>query len=152
MNRRHLMTLALTACFTLPCVAQDRGTKDEAITLTNAAFDHIKKVGEAKAYADFTSDKATWTNKDLYVFVFDHTGKFMAHGANDKLVGRDMSNMKDANGKGIYPAMVDMVKTRNIGWVDYEWAHPQTKRVEGKSSYVRKTPGGDGLIGVGIYR
>lgn len=152
MNRRHLTTLALAACFTLPSFADERGTKEEAITLANAAFDHIKKVGEAKAYADFTSDKAKWTNKDLYVFVFDNKGTFLAHGANDKLVGRDMSNMKDANGKGIFPAMAEMVKTRNIGWVDYEWAHPQTKRVEGKSSYVRKTPGGDGLIGVGIYR
>lgn len=154
MNRRSLATLALAACIALPCFAEDRGTKDEAIALSNAAFEHIKKVGEAKAFADFTSDKAKWTNKDLYVFVFDNKGTFLAHGANDKLVGRDMSNMKDANGKGkgIFPAMVDMVKTKNIGWVDYEWAHPQTKRVEGKSSYVRKTPGGEGLIGVGIYR
>lgn len=152
MNRRSLATLALAACIALPCFAEDRGTKDEAIALSNAPFEHIKKVGEAKAFADFTSDKAKWTNKDLYVFVFDNKGTFLAHGANDKLVGRDMSNMKDANGKGIFPAMVDMVKTKNIGWVDYEWAHPQTKRVEGKSSYVRKTPGGEGLIGVGIYR
>jgi signal transduction histidine kinase len=152
MNRRSLIILALAAGIALPCLAEERGTKEEAITLSNAAFEHVKKVGEAKAYADFTSDKAKWTNKDLYVFVFDNKGTFIAHGANDKLVGRDMSNMKDANGKGIYPAMTDMVKTRNIGWVDYEWAHPQTKRVEGKSSYVRKTPGGDGLIGVGIYR
>ena len=31
-------------------------------------------------------------------------------------------------------------------------ANPLTKKVEGKSTYVRKTPGGDGLVGVGIYR
>ena len=38
------------------------------------------------------------------------------------------------------------------GWVDYEWAHPQTKKVESKSTYAVKLPGYDGWVGVGIYR
>jgi cytochrome c len=111
----------------------------------------MKKAGDAKANDDFTKDKAAWTKKDLYVFVFDNKGTFVAHGANDKLVGRDMSNMKDANGKAIFPAM-QQVASKGTGWVDYDWAHPQSKKVEGKSSYVRPTPDGKGLIGVGIYR
>lgn len=154
LSRRFVSALpvaALLAAAVLPAAAQERGTKDEAIAMTNAAFEHIKKVGPAKALADFTGDKAAWTKKDLYVFVFDTKGTFLAHGANDKLVGRDMSQMKDANGKAIFPAMME-VGAKGTGWVDYDWAHPQTKKVEGKSSYVRKTPDGQGLIGVGIYR
>lgn len=131
--------------------AEDRGTKDEAKAMTDAAVDHIKKVGAEKAYKDFTTDKAAWSRKDLYVIVFDGKGVFLAHGANDKLVGRDMSAMKDPNGKAIYPAMME-VSAKGSGWVDYEWAHPQTKKVEGKSTYVRKNPAGEGLVGVGIYR
>ncbi|HRH65759.1 MAG TPA: hypothetical protein PLU53_05645, partial [Bacteroidia bacterium] len=52
-------------------VAQDRVTRDEAKGLTDQAINHNKKVGPEKAYKDFTTDKATWTKKDLYIMVFD---------------------------------------------------------------------------------
>jgi signal transduction histidine kinase len=155
MQRRHLFTLVLATAAALSLVpsarAEERGTKEEAKAMTDAAFDHIKKVGIEKAAKDFTSDKAAWTKKDLYVILFDLKGTFQGHGANEKLVGRDMSNMKDASGKLIYAAMMETVN-KGPGWVDYEWANPVSKKVEGKSTYVRKTPGGDGLVGVGIYR
>ncbi len=155
MHRRHLFTLILATAAALSLVpvaqADERGSKDEAKAMTDAAFEHVKKVGFEKAAKDFTSDKANWTKKDLYVILFDLKGTFRGNGANDKLVGRDMSNMKDASGKLIYAAMMDTV-AKGPGWVDYEWANPLTKKVEGKSTYVRKTPGGDGLVGVGIYR
>ena len=141
-----LLVLGLT-----PALAADRGTKDEAVAMVNAAFDHMKAAGPEKATADFNTDKDHWTNKDLYVFVFDNQGVFLSHGANNKLVGRNMANMKDAAGKAIFPAMMEVAQ-KGTGWVDYDWAHPQTKKVEGKSSYVRQTPDGKGLIGVGIYR
>ncbi|MFZ2989732.1 cache domain-containing protein [Ideonella sp.] len=147
----HLACLSLLVAAGAPALAQERGTKEEAIAMANAAFEHMKKAGAPKALADFTADKAVWNKKDLYVFVFDNKGTFLAHGANEKLVNRDMSLMKDANGKSIFPAMVETA-AKGSGWVDYDWAHPQTKKVEGKSSYVRKTPDGQGLIGVGIYR
>lgn len=153
MQRRHaFITLLAATCVALPAAAQERGTRDEAKAMVDAAWAHMKKVGPEQANKDFTNDKATWTKKDLYVIVFDTKGVFQAHGANDKLVGRDMSAMKDPNGKAIFPAMMDIAAKGATGWVDYDWAHPQTKKVEGKSTYVRKVPVGEGLIGVGIYR
>lgn len=153
MIRRHFVALpAVLALMAGPALAEERGTKQEAIAMVNAAFEHMKAVGAEKANADFTNDKAKWVKKDLYVFVFDDKGVFLSHGANDKLVGRNMANMKDANGKGIFPAMQEIAAKSGTGWVDYDWAHPQTKKVEGKTSYVRKTPDGKGLIGVGVYR
>lgn len=154
MLRRALLSVPLAVALSfaaMPAGAADRGSKDEAVAMVNAAFDHIKKAGLETAAADFTTDKAHWANKDLYVFVFDADGVFLSHGANAKLVGRNMANMKDANGKAIFPAMKD-VAAKGTGWVDYDWAHPQSKKVEGKSTYVRATPDGKGLIGVGIYR
>ena len=48
-------------------LAEERGTKDEAVAMTSAAVEHVKKVGREQAFKDFTEDKATWTKKDLYV-------------------------------------------------------------------------------------
>jgi cytochrome c len=133
--------------------AQERGTKDEAKAMVDAAFEYIKKVGPEKANKDFTSDKAAWTKKDLYVFVYDGKGVALAHGANEKMVGKDLSQLKDVNGVPIIGNMLSVAnKAPGTGWVDYDWADPLTKKVAPKTTYVRKAPGGDGFIGVGIYR
>ncbi len=62
---------ASTLLFSGAALAQERATKEEAKAMVDAAFDHIKKVGAEKAYKDFTTDKAAWTKKDLYVMVYD---------------------------------------------------------------------------------
>lgn len=149
-----LRTLAMTclvAASTLSAVAQERGTRDEAKAMVDAAFEHIKKVGPEKAYKDFTTDKANWIKKDLYVMVYDNKGIGLAHGANEKIVGKDMSNVRDANDVAIVPGMIALA-AKGGGWFDYDWPHPQTKKVEAKSTYARKQPNGEGFIGVGVYR
>ena len=150
-SRRLLCVGLAAAALSVSAWADDRGTKDEAKAMVDAALAHIKKAGVEHAYKDFTSDKATWTKKDLYVFVMDLNGKMLSHGANEKLIGRDLSNLKDSSG---HTFVVDMVATakKGGGWVDYEWADPQTKKVEGKSSLVKLTPAGDSFVGVGVYR
>jgi signal transduction histidine kinase len=149
-RRLALLTLA-SACFATPALAQDRASKDEAKALADAAFDHIKKVGAEKAYKDFTADKAAWTKKDLYVMVYDNKAMALAHGGNEKLVGKDMSAVKDANGVPIVTGLIG-VAAKGGGWLDYDWPDPITKKVMGKSTFARKQPNGEGFIGVGIYR
>lgn len=131
--------------------AQERGTKDEAVAMAKAAFEHIKKVGTDKAYKDFTTDKAAWVKKDLYVMVYDGKGVTLAHGANEKMVGKDMTAIKDANGNAVVPGLIG-VAAKGGGWFDYDWPDPITKKIAQKSTYAIKPPSGDGFIGVGIYR
>lgn len=153
-TRRLLSGLALATVFAATAAfAQERGGKDEAQALVDAAFEHIKKAGADAAYKDFTADKAIWTKKDLYVMVADDKGITLAHGGNAKLVGKGMLEVKDVNGVAFVAKMIETAKSAaGKGWVDYDWPHPQTKKIEGKSSYVRKLPSGDGFVGVGIYR
>lgn len=142
----------VAACLAVPAVAaEDRGTKEEAKAMVDAAFEHIKKVGPQKAYADFTTDKAAWTKKDLYVMVFDNKALTLAHGGNDKLVGKDLSAVKDAHGKPVVTGLIDMA-AKGGGWYDYDWPDPISKKMMPKSTYARKQPNGEGFVGVGIYR
>lgn len=149
---RGLMAAVLGLGLVSTSLAQERGTKDEAVAMTNAAAEHVKKVGPDQAFKDFSEDKATWTKKDLYVMAYNHDGTCMAHGANGKLVGKNLINLKDANGKEIIKAFTVVSTSKGSGWVDYEWAHPQSKKVESKSTYAMKLDGYDGWVGVGIYR
>ena len=132
--------------------ADDRGTREEARAMVDAAVEHVQKVGPEQAFKDFT-DKANpaWHKKDLYVFAYTRNGVNVAHGANDRLVGKDLLEVRDPNGKFLIKALRDTA-LQGGGWVEYDWPHPQTKRVEAKASYVRKTVNFDGWLGVGVYR
>lgn len=154
MNRRWAIAFLLLAGLTSTQVAnaQDRGTRDEAIAMVKSAIDHVKKVGPEKAFKDFTQDKATWTKKDLYIIVFDSKNIGLAHGQNDKIVGKDLTTMKDANGLVVVVGMNKIASTKGSGWFDYDWPHPQTKKIELKSTYLERLPSGDGFLGVGVYR
>ena len=150
-QRRAVIALA-SLCIAGVAMAEERGTKDEAKAMADAAFEHIKKVGPEKAYKDFTTDKAKWTKKDLYVFVFDMKGNMLAHGANDKLVGKNMIEMRDAKGLSGPAEMAKIAKGPGSGWYDYDTENPMTKKIAAKSTYVRNLPGADAYVGVGIYR
>ena len=105
-RRTALLLAAALCCSGAVHAADERGSKDEAKAMVDAAFEHIKKVGADKAYKDFTTDKAAWNKKDLYVMVYDSKGVALAHGANEKLVGKDMTAVKDANGVAIVNGMI----------------------------------------------
>lgn len=150
-SRRVFVTLLGASVLTPTAWAQERGTKEEAKAMVDAAYSHIERVGPAKAYQDFTQDKANWTRKDLYVMVYDAKGVALAHGANEKMVGKDMSGLKDNSGAPIVGGLLALA-ARGGGWYDYDWPDPLTKKIAQKSTYARKLPTGEGFVGVGIYR
>jgi cytochrome c len=151
-TRRAFAAVAVFGLIATAAHAEERGTKDEAKAMVDAAVAHVKKVGSEQAFKDFSTDKANWSKKDLYVFAYDMKGACLAHGANEKLIGKDMLQVKDSNGKPIIVEMVKITSAGKDGWVDYDWAHPVTKKIEPKSSYVRKVSNPDAFVGVGVYR
>lgn len=148
---RPLLALFASLAFVSGAFAQDNGTRDEAKAMNEAAIAHLKKVGNDKAFDDFTKDKANWVKKDLYVFLLDTDGSIKAHGANDKLIGKNLLNLKDQNGKEFVKEFV-VVAGKGEGWVDYDWAHPVSKKVEGKTTFVKRVAGTNLAVAVGVYR
>ncbi len=133
-------------------LAQERGTKEEAKAMVDAAVEHAKQVGPEQAFKDFTDkNNKDWHKKDLYVFAYTMEGVNVAHGANEKLIGKNLLEMKDPTGKPLIRELRDTA-AKGGGWVDYEWPHPETKKNESKASYVRKFANYEGFLGVGVYR
>ena len=124
--------------------------KDDALALVTKAVAHVKEVGKDKALADFNDPKGAYVKGDLYVFAYTLQGVILAHPMNPKLVGKDMTEVKDSDGKLFTKDFIAMVNGPGKGWVDYNWTNPTSKKIEAKSSYVAKA--GDIFVGCGIYK
>lgn len=126
------------------------GTANEAKALVAKAAVYVKATGKAKAFAEFTNQKGKFIDRDLYIFVVDFNGLTLAHGGNAKLVGKDMSGLKDADGIFFIKKFIELAKTKGSGWVDYKWVNPTTKKIEPKSTYIQKVD--NYFLGCGIYK
>ena len=90
----------------------------------------------------------------MYPFIYHLTGAQkgvnVAHGARPALIGKNLIDLKDQDGKYLIREMLDLANGPGHGWVDYKWPNPITNKIEDKSSYIEKL--GDYFVGVGIYR
>ncbi len=130
---------------------EPRGSSAEAKKMVEQAIDHVKEVGAVKAFDDFSAPGGKWHNKDIYLFCYKMDGTNVCHGANKALIGKNLIDLKTADGQFLIKNLVDIAQTKGSGWIDYQWPHPQTKKTESKRAYVMKLPGYDGLVGAGCY-
>ena len=82
-----------------PGAAGEWATKEEAIALVKRAAAVITERGPEKAYAEITK---RFHDRDLYITVINLDGKVLAHGQKGNLVGRNLINAKDPDGKIVY--------------------------------------------------
>ena len=137
----------------LPAPAADKkGTAAEATAMVDKAIAHIKKAGREKAFADFNNPKGPFTDGDLYVVVYDLTGKVLAHGANAKMIGKDVIDLRDSDGKFFVKERVEMMSKSPTakGWQDYKFMNPVSRQIEPKSMYLQRFE--DVMVGCGIYK
>ena len=112
----------------------------------------LKKNGKEKTYAMINDQNPEFKIQDLYLFSGElKAGPLAAHGANRKMVGKDMSMLKDADGNSIAQKILDVANSKDgKGWADYKWPDPVTKEIEQKSTYVERVD--DIYFACGIYK
>jgi methyl-accepting chemotaxis protein len=126
------------------------GTADEAVELVKKAVNAIKENGRQETFTDISNPLGGYTDRDLYVVVYDINGKNHAHGANPKLIGQDLINAKDGAGNPFVRDRVEIAKTQGSGWQNYSFMNPISKQIEPKSMYLEKCD--DLIVGCGIYK
>jgi signal transduction histidine kinase len=144
------VVLAAPALAAPPAKKGEFGTAEEAKALVAKAIAHIKKAGPEKAYQDFTSKDPAFVDRDLYVIVYDVTGRVLAHGQNPKMVGKDNLDMRDADGKPYIRERIETAKTQPAAWQEYKWTDPLTRKLLMKATYTQRL--NDTLVSVGIYK
>jgi methyl-accepting chemotaxis protein len=90
-------------------------------------------------------------NQTDYFWINDLRPVMIMHPANPKLVGQDLSGVKDPDGFQVFNEMVTLAKAKGAGMVNYRWPKPGASDAVQKTSYISLfTPWG-WIIGSGVY-
>jgi cytochrome c len=130
--------------------ATEHASADEAVAMVQRVIAYIKANGKEKAIAEINNLQGQFRDRDLYVTINDLNMKSLAHGANAKMQGKDLIDLKDADGKFFMRERLDLVKAKSKGWQDYKFVNPVTKQIEQKSTYFERYQ--DIVINCGIYK
>jgi hypothetical protein len=112
-------------------------TKPEVEAFVKGAVDYARANGKEKALAEFTDQNGEFKRGELYVYACDFEGNVLAHGGDPSLVGRNLIDYTDLNGKKAIQELVETARSGS-GWVSYTWENPQTKQEQPKLGYVMK--------------
>lgn len=143
-------TLLLGLSATLATAAEGGATEADATGMVKKGVAFLKANGKDKGYAEITSKTGQFRHQDLYLVVYGLDGTVHAHGANEKMVGKNLIDLKDVDGKAFVKERVEMGKTKASFWQDYKFTNPETKKIEPKTMYCERLD--DSVVCGGIYK
>lgn len=142
-----LFAVALSA----PTLAAEGGaTEADATAMVKKGVAFIKTQGPEKGYAEITSKAGSFRLHDLYLVVYQLDGTVLAHGANEKMVGKNLIGLKDVDGKAFVKERVELGKTKASFWQDYKFTNPENKKIEPKAMYCERLD--ETVVCGGIYK
>jgi len=151
------MTAALAAAFGSAGAADN---KAECVGLVKKAGEFLAANGKEKTLAEINNPKGQFAHGEIYLFASDHIPNWdsnkdrtitLAHGANPKLVGKDMTDLKDADGFAFVKRMAEIASSKSgEGWTDYKWPNPVTKAIEAKTTFTKRIE--PLVISCGVYK
>ena len=129
---------------------QPRASSEQALQLLETAAEAVNSDPRATFNAINALDQRFYKD-DLYVFVVElENNRFVAHGSNLRLIGRDFSALADRLGKPFGQEALDKLASSEMVEFDYQWKHPISGDTEHKHAYARKV--GNYLVAVGYYQ
>ncbi|HNS14730.1 MAG TPA: cache domain-containing protein [Syntrophorhabdaceae bacterium] len=149
---KKIFFAVLVSIFLIGAIAAvcDASPKDDAKGLVEKAVTFAKAQGKDKALAEFSKPKGQFDKGALYVFAYDMTATVVAHPKNAKLIGKNLADVPDSDGKLFRKEIVELAKSKGSGWVDYKYLNPETKKVESKTTYIQKAE--DIIVCCGTYK
>jgi len=127
-----------------------QGVAPEAVALVERAAGYRVQAGSRDAFLrGLTVKENNFHDRDMYVFVLDDDGTYLAFGGNPAKVGTRVQDVPGIDGDGLTRAIVSQA-SEGPGWVEYDITNPTTGKVQTKMSFVRQV---DGVyLGCGVYK
>lgn len=89
--------------------------------------------------------------KKDYFWINDDQGKMLMDPYVPDLVGKDLSDFKDQNGKYVFVEFIKICREKEQGFIDYFWPRYEGKKPVQKVSLVRLFKPWGWIVGTGVY-
>ena len=154
MKTRLVLAAALSAGLLLAplgaAAKEGNATKEDAQATVKKGIAYIKSNGKDKGYAEISNKQGQFIDRDLYLVVYGLDGTVRAHGANEKMIGKNLIEMTDVDGKPFVKERVELAQSKGTFWQDYKFTNPVSKKVEPKQMYCEKLD--DAVVCGGVYK
>ena len=127
-----------------------QGSADEALALVRKGVDALCRARAGGAGQPSPAAASGLADRDMYVFAFDRQGIYRAFAGKPERVGTAVRDNPGVDGDKLVRDAFEQA-ARGGGWVDYDFANPQTGAVDLKTSYVEPVSD-DLVVGCGVYK
>ena len=148
MRIRIIAAVAIT-CLAGTTLAVAGDTKEDAVAMVKKAVAIIKADWPEKAYAEINKG-GQFADGEIYVVVSNFDGVTVAHATNPKLLGKNMTEVQDVDGKYFSKNMTELARKETSFWYDYKFANPATKKIQVKDNYCEVLS--SSRVCAGVYR
>jgi signal transduction histidine kinase len=136
MHLRFMLYALVSFVMAAPVAAQ---TEKDAVAMVEKAIAVVKSGSDMALIDRINAKDRAFVNGELYAVVRDTSGTVLAHPTNINLVGKNLNDMPDANGKLFQKEIINGARTQGRGWVSYKAKNPVSKKVEGRKTYYQRT-------------
>ena len=133
--------------------ASTPATPELIMQKVNKAAKLLETEGRA-ALPKFMGKGSEFVFAGTYMWIHDMNGHMLMHPIKYKMAGRNMSGLKDKNGKRFIVLINKIAQEKGDGWISYLWPKPGAKQVSPKVSYFKKVRSADGIemvVCCGVY-
>ncbi|WP_426115148.1 cache domain-containing protein [Massilia sp. PWRC2] len=148
----HTLVLSLvlaSAAVGAPAFGAEPGEK-EAIAMVEKGAAFMKTSGKDDMIKRINAKDPEFLQGPLYLTMRDAKGVILANPVNPAMIGKDLVDVPDADGKPFRREILELAKKKGKGWVDYKFKNPASGKVEAKTTYIQLV--GDVTLEAGIYK
>ena len=143
-----LLSCILTAG---PATGEEKATKEEAQAMVKKAITFIQQVGRrSRVQGNHRQDRKIQQSAISTWWSISSTAKCWLMAPMTKLVGKDMSDAQDVDGKYFVKERIELARKQATFWQDYKFVNPVTRKIELKEMYCERL--GEAAVCAGIYK
>jgi len=136
---------------TLAATTSAEPTEKDAIAMAERGAAYLQAHGRDVMMKKINGKDPEFTQGSLYVDMRDlKTGVVLAHPFNQAIIGKDLTDVPDANGKRYRRDIIELAASKGKGWVDYQYKNPASGKIEPKTTYILRV--NDVVLEAGIYK